>query len=102
MRMVITCYLLATNSAGNHPACTKLPLLSCVYRESGWQSVYDFQRDRILHYMGHPTEVAYPIERGVKVVERFGNYGFKRVQECRLYKEGETWLEDAHHREDRA
>ena len=84
MRLVIKSYLVANNSASNHPKGTILPLKDCSYPESGWKSVQEFQRDRLLHYLGHYREWAVPIPNGIKVMERWGNYGFIRVNECTL------------------
>jgi len=84
MRLNIKTYLVAHNSASNHPVGTIIPCQPCSYKESGWDSVVQFQKDRMLHHLGHYREFAVPMKDGVKIIERFGNYGFKRVMECTL------------------
>lgn len=84
MKMVIRCHLRAYNSASNHPPETCLPLPGCSYKESGWKSVVEFQKDRSLHYLGHPSEFCVPIPEGIRVEERNGSFGFKRVTEVIL------------------
>lgn len=84
MRLNIKTYLVASNSASNHPIGTIIPCQFVSYRESGWKSVVEFQKNRMLHHLGHHAEFAVPIKDGVKIIERWGSYGFKRVMECTL------------------
>ena len=84
MKMVIRPYLLAVNSASNHPVGTEIPFQLVVYRESGWESVIEFQKDRLRHHLGHPTEMAVPMKNGIKVMERGSQYGLKRIMEVTL------------------
>jgi hypothetical protein len=84
MKMTINPYLLAHNSASNKPIGSIHPLNPSVFRESGWNSVIEFQKDRMLHFLGHYREFAVPIPNGIKVIERYGTYGFKRIMEIVL------------------
>jgi hypothetical protein len=84
MKMTIRCHLRAHNSASNHPIGTMLPLPGCVYKESGWATVVEFQKNRSLHYLGHPEEFCVPIPGGIRVEERNGSFGFKRVTEITM------------------
>ena len=86
-RLVMRSYLVASNSASNHPVGTVIELKDahCSYPDQGgWKSVVEFQHDRLLHYLGHYREWAVPIPNGIKVMERWGSYGFKYVMECTI------------------
>lgn len=82
-RMVIRSSLVAHNSASNHPIGTTIPLgcTTSYPRGGGWNTLVEFQKDRMLHHLGHHAEFAVPIPLGVRIIERFGSYGFKRVTE---------------------
>ena len=43
-----------------------------IYDPCGWESVAEFQRNRLRHFAGHATERAESIRGGVRITSRFG------------------------------